>query len=458
MEMMSPADAVFLVGESREHPMHVGGLQLFEPPPGASKDFVRELSEQMAALTDFSPTFRKHPATLLGGFANVGWAVDNELDVGYHLRRSALPSPGRVRDLLELISRLHSTLLDRHRPLWEAHVIEGLQDGRFAVYTKMHHSLVDGVSAIKLTMRTLSEDPDDTDVRVPWTLPPRRPKKPEGPGPSLLETFTGTVGSAVGSVMGLAPSTLKIANAALVKRQLTLPFEAPKTMFNIKIVGARRFAAQSWPLERFKRVKSAAGVTVNDVVLAMCAGALRAYLLEQNALPEAPLISMVPVSLRSEAEANAGGNLVGSVLCNLATDIEDPARRLEVISASMRGNKELFAQLPRMEALALSALMIAPLGLGAVPGFVATAPPAFNVVISNVPGPRKPMYWSGARMTGDYPVSIVMDGLALNITLVSYDDSLDFGLIGCRRSVPHLQRLLSHLEDALKDLERAVDV
>ena len=314
---------------------------------GASKDFVRELSEQMAALTDFSPTFRKHPATLLGGFANVGWAVDDELDVGYHLRRSALPSPGRVRDLLELTSRLHSTLLDRHRPLWEAHVIEGLQDGRFAVYTKMHHSLIDGVSAIKLTMRTLSEDPDDTEVRVPWTLPPRRPKKPEGPGPSLLETFTGTVGSAVGSVMGLAPSTLKIANAALVKQQLTLPFEAPKTMFNVKIGGARRFAAQSWPLERFKRVKSAAGVTVNDVVLAMCAGALRGL----SAGAERAARGAVDLHGSGEpalgGRANAGGNLVGTVLCNLATDIEDPARRLEVISASMRGNKELFAQLPR---------------------------------------------------------------------------------------------------------------
>ena len=144
MEMMSPTDAMFLVGESREHPMHVGGLQLFEPPAGASKEFVRELYEQMVGLTDFSPTFRKHPATLLGGFANVGWTFDEDIDLGYHLRRSALPSPGRVRDLLELVSRLHSTLLDRHRPLWEAHIIEGLQGGRFAVYTKMHHSLVDG--------------------------------------------------------------------------------------------------------------------------------------------------------------------------------------------------------------------------------------------------------------------------------------------------------------------------
>jgi WS/DGAT/MGAT family acyltransferase len=455
MELMSPTDAIFLVGESREHPMHVGGLQLYELPAGAGPEFIRELHEQVTTLTDFSPTFRKHPAALFGGIANIGWTVDDDLDLDYHLRRSALPSPGRVRDLLELVSRLHGTLLDRHRPLWEAHVIEGLSDGRFAVYTKMHHSLIDGVSALKLTGRTLSEDPEDTEVRVPWTV---RTDKPERPSRSVLQTVRGTVGSTVGSVVGLAPSTLKVARAALIKQELTLPFAAPKTMFNVKIGGARRFAAQSWPLERIKRVKAAAGATVNDVVLAMCAGALRAYLLEQNALPDSPLISMVPVSLRSEAEANTGGNMVGSVLCSLGTDVEDAAQRLEVISTSMRGNKEVFAELPRMEAMALSALMIAPLGMGAVPGYVAAAPPPFNVVISNVPGPRQPMYWCGARMTGNYPVSIVMDGLALNITLVSNAGNLDFGLIGCRRSVPHLQRLLSHLEDALKDLERAVDV
>lgn len=457
MEMMSPTDAMFLIGESREHPMHVGGLQLFEPPAGAPEEFVRELYEEVVTQTDFSPTFSRHPAKLLGGISNFGWTKDYEIDLAYHLRRSALPSPGRVRDLLELVSRLHGTLLDRHRPLWEAHIIEGLNDGRFAVYTKMHHSLIDGVSALKLTMRSLSEDPDDTEIRVPWTLPVKTPRS-DKPTSSLLGTVTGAVGTTFSSVLGIAPSTVKIANAALFKQQLTLPFAAPRTMFNVKIGGARRFAAQSWPVERFKRVKTAAGVTLNDVVLAMCAGALRAYLLQENALPDAPLVSMVPVSLRSDAEANAGGNMVGSILCNLATDVEDPARRLEAISASMRGNKELFASLPRMEALALSALSVAPLGLGAVPGFVATAPPPFNVVISNVPGPRKPMYWKGARMSGNYPVSIVMDGLALNITLVGNGDNLDFGLIGCRRSVPHLQRLLSHLEDALKDLERAVGV
>lgn len=451
MHFMSPTDSIFLLGESREHPFHVGALQLFEPPEGAGLDFVRELYEGMVAQTDFQPTFRKHPAMLFGGIANVGWAFDNDVDVDYHLRRSALPSPGRVRDLLELTSRMHGTLLDRHRPLWEAHLIEGLSDGRFAVYTKVHHSLLDGVSALKLTQRTLSKDPDDREIRVPWTLKPLKREK-NGPGPSLLESLASTAGS----VAGLAPSTLSLARSALLEQQLTMPFGAPKTMFNVKIGGARRVAAQSWPLERIGKVKKAAGVTINDVVLGICAGALRSYLLEQSELPDAPLIAMVPVSLREESEAHAGGNMVGAILCNLGTDVEDPAKRLEVISNSMRGNKEVFASLPRLEALALSALNIAPLGLSAIPGFVGSTRPPFNIVISNVPGPQQPLYWNGARLDGNYPLSIVLDGQALNITLANNGDNLDFGLVGCRRSIPHLQRLLGHIETALKDLERAV--
>ncbi|MGV0815238.1 wax ester/triacylglycerol synthase family O-acyltransferase [Mycolicibacterium boenickei] len=449
MELMSPTDSMFLIAETREHPFHVGGLALYEPPAGASREFVRELHEDMVAQTDFQPVFRKHPATILGGIANVGWNYDDDVDLDYHLRRSALPSPGRVRDLLELTSRLHSGLLDRHRPLWEAHLIEGLADGRFAVYTKMHHSLIDGVSALKLLMRTLSEDPGDTEVRVPWTLPRR--KRPRPASSSLLRTAT----DAAGSVAGLAPSTLRLARSALLEQQLTLPFAAPKTMFNVKIGGARRVAAQSWPLERFKRISRAAGLTVNDVVLAVCAGALRAYLLEQDALPDRPLIAMVPVSLRAEHEADAGGNLVGSVLCNLGTDLEDPADRLREVGESMRGNKKVFSELPRVQALALSALMIAPLGLNAFPGFVKATAPPFNLVISNVPGPRHPLYWKGARLDGNYPLSIALDGQAMNITLANNADNLDFGLVGCRRSVPHLQRMLSHLEDSLKALEVA---
>jgi diacylglycerol O-acyltransferase / wax synthase len=454
MKLISPTDSIFLLGESREHPMHVGGLGLYEAPDGVSgSDFLRELHHDMVAQQEFQPTFRKHPATVFGGIANIGWTFDDYVDLDYHLRRSGLPAPARVRDLLELTSRLHGTLLDRHRPLWEAHLVEGLHDGRFAVYVKFHHALIDGVSALKLTQRTLSPDPNDTEVRVPWNLPPkRRSSAPDDS--SLLQTVTRTAGS----VAALAPSTLSLARAALLEQQLTLPFGAPRTMFNVPIGGARRVAAQSWSLDRVKRIKQAAGVTVNDVVLAMCAGALRHYLIEQNALPDAPLIAMVPVSLRSEADADSGGNMTGVLLCNLATDTDDPAKRLDAINTSMRENKQVFSQLPKMQALALSALLMSPMALTVLPGFMSYARPPFNIVISNVPGSREPLYWKGARLDGNYPLSIALDGQALNITLCNNADNLDFGLVGCRRSVPHLQRLLGHLEDSLKELERAVGV
>jgi len=448
---MMPTDAMFLLGESREHPMHVGGLQLYEPPQGADRGFVREFYDHLVAQQDFQPTFLKRPATFLGVIANLGWTYDKDVDIDYHVRRSALPSPGRVRDLLELTSLLHSSLLDRHRPLWEAHVIEGLNDGRFAVYTKFHHALIDGISALKLMQRALSNDPDDPNIRAVWSLPKRKRKSSPS---SLLSSLMHTAGS----IAALAPSTASLARAALLEQQLTLPFAAPRTMLNVKIGGARRCAAQSWSLDRIKSVKTAAGVTVNDVVLAMCSGALRYYLLEQNALPDAPLVAMVPVSLRREDEADAGGNLVGAILCNLATDTDDPAARLQTVSDSMRSNKKVFSQLPRIQALALSAMNMASLSLAAVPGWVASTPPPFNLVISNVPGPRQPMYCGGARLDGNYPLSIVLDGQALNITLANNADNLDFGLVGCRRSVPHLQRLLAHLESSLKDLERAVGV
>lgn len=449
MEPISPTDALFLIGESREHPMHVGSLQLFAPPDDAGPHFVRESYQAMLECTDVQPTFRKHPA-FFGGITNVAWSLDRDVELDYHLRRSALPEPGRVRDLLELASRLHGSLLDRHRPLWEAHLIEGLEDGRYAVYTKYHHSLMDGISALRLVQRAFSPDPDDDEVRVPWALGPRRRREPRKQ-PSLLER----VGRTAGSAFALAPSTVRLARAALLEQQLTLPFRAPRSMFNVRIGGARRVAAQSWSLDRVKAVKSAAGVTVNDVVLAMSSGALRAYLLEQNALPDDPLTAMVPVNLRKEGDER-GGNMVGTFLCNLATDLDDPAKRLEIISSSIRDTKEVFRQLPPVQQLALSAFNIGGLFFGLIPGYLSTASPPFNIVISNVSaGPSEPVYWRGARLDGNYPLSIPLDGQAVNITVTNNAENLDFGLVGCRRSVPHLQRLLGHLETSLKDLERA---
>jgi WS/DGAT/MGAT family acyltransferase len=450
MKPISPTDALFLIGESREHPMHVGSLQLFEPPEDAGPHFVRESYQAMLECTDVQPTFSKHPA-FFGGITNLAWSFDKDVELDYHLRRSALPEPGRVRDLLELASRLHGSLLDRHRPLWEAHLVEGLEDGRYAVYTKYHHSLMDGVSALRLMQRAFSADPNDDEVRVPWSLGPRHRESPRK-RPSLLDRASSTAGSA----FALAPSTLKLARAALLEQQLTLPFRAPRSMFNVPIGGARRVAAQSWSLDRIKAVKSAAGVTVNDVILAMSSGALRAYLLDQNALPDDPLIAMVPVNLRKDSD-DGGGNMVGTFLCNLATNLDDPARRLEVISTSIRDTKEVFQQLPSVQQMALSAFNIGGLFLGLIPGYLSAAAPPFNIVISNVSvGRSEPLYWRGARLDGNYPLSIALEGQAVNITVTNNADNLDFGLVGCRRSVPHLQRLLGHLETSLKDLERAV--
>jgi WS/DGAT/MGAT family acyltransferase len=450
MRPISPMDALFLIGESREHAMHVGSLQLFRPPDDASPHFVREAYQAMLGCTDVQPTFRKHPA-FFGGITNVAWSFDKDVELDYHLRRSALPEPGRVRDLLELASRLHGGLLDRHRPLWEAHLVEGLQDGRYAVYTKYHHSLMDGVSALRLMQRAFTTHPDDGEVRVPWTIAPRK-RTTDRARPSLIERAS----HAAGSAFALAPSTLRLARAALLDQQLTLPFRAPRTMFNVRIGGARRVAAQSWSMERIKAVKDAAGVTVNDVVLAMSSGALRAYLLDQNALPDDPLTAMVPVNLRKDGD-DSGGNLVGTFLCNLATNIDDPAQRLEIVSTSIRDTKEVFQQLPSVQQLALSAFNIGGLFFGLIPGYLSTASPPFNIVISNVStGKSEPMYWHGARLDGNYPLSIALDGQAVNITVTNNADNLDFGLVGCRRSVPHLQRLLGHLETSLKDLERAV--
>ncbi|CAM3122264.1 wax ester/triacylglycerol synthase family O-acyltransferase [Mycobacterium intermedium] len=449
MQLIAPADSMFLLGESREHAMHVGSLQLFQPPDGADEDFVTEAYESMLRRTDVQPMFRKHPA-FAGPLTNIAWTIDKEVELDYHFRRSALPRPGRVRELLELASRLHGSLLDRHRPLWEAHLVEGLNDGRYGVYIKFHHSLQDGVSAQKLMQRAFTTDPNDDEVRVPWELKPKS-RSNNGDKSSPLDMLTGTLGSAA----GLLPSTLSLARAALLEQQLTMPFRAPKTMFNVRIGGARRVAAQSWPLERIKAVKSAAGVTFNDVVLAMSAGALRAYLLEQHALPDTPLVAMVPVSLRRPDE-EGGGNMVGTLLCNLHTDVEDAGKRLQGINASMTDAKEVFMNLPRVQQLALSAFLTGGLFLGLIPGFIRTAPPPFNIVISNVPGSSDPLYWRGARMVGNYPLSIALDGQAMNITVTTNAENLDFGLVGCRRSVPHLQHMLGHLEASLTDLERAV--
>jgi WS/DGAT/MGAT family acyltransferase len=446
---------LFIIPESREQPMHVGSLQLFDLPEGADRSLIRETYEEMLTATDVAPLFRMRPYRSLTTLGQWAWTYDDDVDIEHHVRHSALPEPGRVRELLALASRLHGSLLDRQRPLWECHVIEGLEGNRFAVYTKLHHAVMDGVSGLRLLQRSLSPTADEPTPAF-WSPRPRKPRAESGASNLLGMPLAAARG--VTDLARLTPTVLRLANQALREHAATLPMQAPKSMLNVPITGARRFAAQSWPLEQIRAVGKAAGATVNDVVLAMCSSALRAYLLELGALPDAPLTAMTPVSLRSEDTGEDTGNAVGTILCNLATNVEDPAARLAAIHESMQRGKDLFGGLNQLQATAISAAMMAPLTLSMAPGVVAQlAPPPFNLIISNVPGPKKPLYFNGARLTGVYPLSIPTNYQALNITVTSYVDNLEFGLIGCRRSVPHLQRLLTHLDDSLAELVKVTN-
>ncbi|MFD5175608.1 wax ester/triacylglycerol synthase family O-acyltransferase [Nocardia sp. NPDC058379] len=450
MEFIAPLDALFLLAESREHPMHVGSLQLFEPPEDAGPDYLREFREILLADKTFRPTFRKRPATWLGA-PQLAWTQDDDVDLDFHLQRSALPAPGRIEHLLDHASTLHSALLDRHRPMWEMHFVEGLADGRFALYSKMHHSLIDGVSAQRLLRRTLTTDPFATEIKTPWNLPRKQRNAAPREQRSRLGGLLGGLGSAGSSTAAL----MKATRTGLLQQQLTLPFEAPRTLFNVPIGGARKCVVRTWSMDRVKQVKKATGTTVNDVVLAMSAGALRAYLLERDALPDKPMIAMVPMSLRDEDDTDTQGVKIAALLCNLGTDVADPLERLRVVSESTRRNKEVYRSLTPAQTLAVAGVMLSPMAAMLLPGFASMATPPFNIVISNVPGAREPLYWNGARLDASYPLSIPLDGQAVNITLTSNGDNLDFGLVGCRRTLPDLHRLLDHLEDSLTELEAA---
>jgi diacylglycerol O-acyltransferase len=453
MALMPPTESMFLIPESREQPMHVGSLQLFELPEGADRSLIRETYEELLASTDVAPLFRRRPYRSWSTLGQWSWIDDEDIDLEHHVRHSGLPEPGRVRELLALVSRLHGTLLDRQRPLWEMHVIEGLTDDRFAVYTKLHHALMDGVSGLRLLQRTLSEDAHDLSAQSFWVSRKKKSSKSSGSNPFGLPL---AAVRGVADLVGLTPTALRTLQQGLLDSSVVLPGQAPRSMLNVPITGARRFAAQSWSMERIRALSKATGATVNDVVLAMCAGALRAYMLELGALPDAPLVAMTPVSLRRDDDDESTGNAVGTILCNLGTDLSDAGERLRAIHTSMQRGKDLFSGLNQIQATAISAAMMSPVLLEQVPGGVARLmPPPYNLVISNVPGPKNPLYWNGARLQGIYPLSIPLSGQALNITVTSYAGNMEFGLIGCRRSVPHLQRLLTHLEDALADLEKA---
>ena len=467
--MVSPIDPTavgFLLAENRNMPMHVGGLQLFKKPEGAGRNYVREMYEQMSDVDEIAPLFLKRPYRSAKTAGQFVWRPDEQFDIEHHVRHSALPKPGRVRELLDLCSRLHGTRLARERPLWEAHLIEGMRDGRVAMYTKTHHALVDGISAMRLLQSTLSTDPDRRGMSAPWAAhsPAKVEHAQEDAERSLSEVPVNALRTAMGitaEAAGMPGALIKTLSKSVKNETSALSLYAPRTILNRNITGSRRFAAQDWPVDRLRAIGRATGTTLNDVVLAMCSGAMRTYLLELNALPDSTLVSMVPVGLKakqSHVASAEGGNAVGAVMVKLGTDLDDPADRLDAIHHSMLDGKRALSSMTPAQILAMSAVGQAPAILTPLLRMQGVVRPPYNLIISNVPGPRTAHYWNGAQLLGMYPLSIPINGMALNITCTSYDGKMCFGLTGCRRTVPHLQRLLTYLDDEVAALEKAAGV
>ncbi len=461
--LIDPTSVAFLMAESRTAPMHVGGLQLFDPPEGAGPDFVREMYEEVHDPDEIAPLFLKHPHRSVSTGGQFVWREDQLFDIDHHVRHSALPRPGRIRELLDLCSRLHGTRLATERPLWEAHVIEGLEDGRVAMYTKMHHALLDGVSAMRLLQSVLSSDAERRGLPAPWAKQKRSTPPAEEAG-NLAEVPITALRTALGitaDAAGLPSALVRTIKNGLRNETSALSLHAPQTILNQPITASRRFAAQDWPIERMRAIGKATGTTINDVVLAMCSGAMRAYLLELDALPDTTLVSMVPVGLNAKQSQSAsaeGGNAIGAVMVRLGTDLPDAGERLSAIHRSMKEGKAALATMTPTQILAMSALGMAPAIATPLLRLSGVVRPPFNLIISNVPGPRVRQYFNGSRLSGMYPLSIPMNGLALNITCTSYADQMGFGLTGCRRRLPHLQRLLVHLDEELTALEKAAGV
>lgn len=464
MKKLNVMDTGFLLAENRETPMHVGGVNLYTLPEGADEqEFLHGLADNLRDLDQFLPPFGDRLKTGLLGLAGPAyWEPDPALDIDYHIRHSALPKPGRYRELFNLVSRLHGTLLDRSRPLWEIHLIEGLQNRQFAMYSKTHHAAVDGARAVHVARSMLSSDPGARLPDSPLSLAAweryRARLGSRHPGDisdeairNVAEILKARIDTGAHMYSALKRYTLAWAGRG---GSLALPFrQVPRSSFSSSVDGARRFVAQSWPFARIRAVGKAFDGTFNDAVLAMCAGALRIYLIKHAELPAQSLKALVPVSLRQQGDIDSS-NAVAGISADLATDIKDPAKRFAAIQASVRAGKAFYNDMSPAEIQLMTMVMQAPSML-LVPLGLASRLPAVNTTISNVPGIQEPMYWNGARLDGSYPASIVMDGMALNITLLTYDQNVDFGITACRRSVPQVQRLIDYLEQSLVELEDA---
>lgn len=479
MRQLTSLDAQFLAIEDARQFGHVGSLGIYDPSTSPSGVFngdtiTRLLTERLPLL----PPLRWRLAEVPFGLDYPYWVEDSDFDPEFHVRESALPAPGTDEQLADLVARLHSRPLDRAKPLWEIYVISGLQSGHVGLYIKIHHALIDGMSGAEVVGLLLDLSPDARVAPVEKAgqlgrratntgmaaralvgfprYPFRALRSLPGALPHLDETtYAAVPGVArLGRLLGRAEGMLRRDAGRIVRPTLA----APKVGFSGRISSHRRFAFGQLPLDRVKAVKDAHCVSVNDVVVAMCAGAVRRWLLEHDDLPEAPLVVQIPVSVRSEAEVGTYGNRIVLLGVALHTEIADPVARLRATSEDLSVMKTRHKALPA-ELLSNVNHFIPPalFSLASRLTFALSTSgagrPIWNLVISNVPGPQTNLYCAGAQLIAQYPVSAITDGMGLNITVMSYAGHLDIGIIADREQMPDTADLVGWMEEALAELE-----
>ena len=485
MRQLTSLDAQFLALEDGRNHAHVSVVGIYDPATAAGgrldADVIRRLVQDRLHLL---PPFRWRLATVPFGLDHPYWVEDPSFDPEFHIRELALPAPGDDQQLAEQVGRLHSRPLDRGRPLWEMYVIHGLDSGRIAMMTKTHHAAIDGVSGAELLGVLLDTSAEERELPPPPAVRTveRLPSDAALFGRSLMRLPSQPL-RALRSASRALPNLdqvptlravpgagrLAAAKARVVGRRgdggllESSTMRAPRTRFNGRISPHRRFAFATLPLDDVKALKRALGVTVNDVVLGVCAGALRRRLTAADELPSEPLVAMVPVSVRAPEETGTFGNRISVMIVPLPTNEPDPRRRLERVHEAMRSAKERHQAVPATllqdanQFVPPALLARASRTVGSLSANDRLAPPV-NIVISNVPGSPAPLFLAGARQEAQYPVSVIMDGAALNITVLSYRDGLDFGVVADRELVPDVWELIQDLRQELADLHALMPV
>lgn len=475
MQQLTGLDAAFLAMETSSVYGHVGSVCVLDPSTAPEAVTLERLTALIESRLHLIPPFRRRLVEVAFGLDQPYWIEDPGFDIEYHVRELALAEPGDDKQLAEQAARLHARPLDRRRPLWELYLIHGLQGGQKAIYTKVHHAAIDGVSGNDILAAVLDLEPGGTDrgEAPPWECD-KQPGQVELLARSAVSLTAQPIRAArmsyglLRSLPGLAASPVRprlpVVDRLLARDAniLLAPsgLRAPATPFNKAVSPHRRWAFRSLPLAEVKRLKNALGITVNDVVMALTAGALRRWLEEHDALPDAPLVAAVPVSVRTEEQKGTGGNRVSMMIAPLPTNLDTPCDRAQAAHQAMRAAKEQHGALPA-DLLADAAQFAMPALAGQAARMAARIRlvervNAFNLIVSNVPGPDIPLYYAGCRLVAYYPLSAIADGQGLNVTVMSLGGQLHFGLIADRELVPDLDAMAGYLVDELDALSAAV--